>query len=51
MSISKPLVFISYAREDEIIAKKIYNDLKKRGIIAWLDVEQIKPGEKWKKKF
>jgi hypothetical protein len=41
-------VFISYAREDEKIAKKLYNDLKQLGINAWLDTEKLEPGQRWK---
>jgi len=40
--------FISYAREDIEIAKKLYYDLKQRGIEAWLDVYDLLPGLKWK---
>ena len=40
-------VFISYAREDEDIAKKLYSDLKKEGINAWLDIEKLPPGGRW----
>lgn len=41
-------VFISYAREDIELAKKIYDDLKREGIIPWLDSEDILPGQDWK---
>jgi hypothetical protein len=45
---SKIQVFISYAKEDQAIAQKLYNDLKSAGLKPWLDTEDIKPGEKWR---
>jgi len=45
---SKKRVFISYAREDNLIAKKLYFDLKCiEGIIPWIDCEDMLPGQKW----
>ncbi len=41
-------VFISYAREDYEVARKLYNDLKKAEIDPWLDSENILPGQNWK---
>ena len=41
-------VFISYAKEDWEHALKLYKDLKSRGIKAWLDREDIVPGQRWK---
>lgn len=41
-------VFISYAREDIEIAKKIYNDLASKGVDVWLDENDLIPGQKWK---
>ncbi len=41
-------IFISYAKEDIEIAKKIYIDLKTAGIDAWIDFEALRPGQKWK---
>jgi len=42
---SKPKVFISYAKEDVVIAKRLYGDLKKKGVSPWLDLEDILPGQ------
>jgi len=44
-------VFISYAKEDYRIAKKLYNDIKSNGIIPWIDCEDILPGQDWKKEI
>ena len=41
-------VFISYAREDIEIAKKLRYDLDKAGIRTWLDKEDLIPGQDWK---
>lgn len=40
-------IFISYAREDSVIANKIYNDLIKEGFEPWLDTENILLGQEW----
>jgi len=40
-------VFLSYAREDLKIAKKIYNDLARKGINVWLDENALIPGQNW----
>jgi|GEM_PF-6002388 len=38
-------VFISYSKEDYKFAKRIYDDLCCEGIIAWLDSEDLLPGQ------
>jgi hypothetical protein len=43
-----PAVFISYAREDQEQAKRLYQDLKNAGTNPWLDVEDLLPGQKWR---
>lgn len=42
------LLFISYAREDEKAALRLYSELKQAGHEPWLDVESILPGQNWK---
>jgi hypothetical protein len=42
------LVFISYAREDQSWAERLYMDLRKQEIDVWLDVRCLKPGASWK---
>jgi len=44
-------IFLSYAREDEKIAQKIYSDLQNNGLKVWLDKNEILPGENWKLKI
>ncbi|MGE0085881.1 MAG: TIR domain-containing protein [Desulfococcaceae bacterium] len=41
-------IFISYARADWKIAKKIYDDLKNQGLVPWMDKEDILIGQNWK---
>jgi len=41
-------VFVSYAREDEAAARKLYRRLEKRNLEPWLDVIQLLPGQKWR---
>ncbi len=41
-------VFISYAREDYEIAKRLYDDLKDAGVVPWMDKINILIGQKWK---
>jgi hypothetical protein len=44
---SDELVFISYAREDQSWAERLYMDLRKLGINAWLDTRCLGPGSNW----
>ena len=40
-------IFISYAREDQDTAIRLYHDLKEAGFNPWLDKECLLPGENW----
>ncbi len=40
-------VFISYCREDERIASKLYRDLAENGIECWFDKTSLVPGQRW----
>jgi predicted GIY-YIG superfamily endonuclease len=40
--------FISYAREDQAAAVRLYGDLKAAGIEPWLDLAELLPGHEWK---
>lgn len=42
------LVFISYAREDRQWAERLYMDLRKQEINAWIDVRCLAAGANWK---
>ncbi len=41
------IVFISYAREDKSLAERLYMDLRKNEISAWIDTKCLLPGENW----
>ncbi|MES1256994.1 MAG: TIR domain-containing protein, partial [Acidobacteriota bacterium] len=43
----RPQIFLSYAREDQIVVAKLYRKLKGAGLRPWMDVEDIAPGEDW----
>jgi len=51
MNDQKPKIFLSYAREDMGMAKKLYNDLKRYDLDVWLDTESLLPGDRWKDKI
>ena len=42
-----PRIFISYAKEDFLEANTIYEILKQNKFIAWIDTEQLLPGQDW----
>ena len=44
----KTKVFLSYAREDQTYARKLFEELKNRNIEVWFDKESLLPGQKWK---
>jgi hypothetical protein len=41
-------IFLSYAREDEEIAAKLYHDLSDAGLSIWFDKISLRPGQRWK---
>ena len=41
-------VFISYAREDAAVARRLHEDLTRRGHAPWLDQEALLPGQNWR---
>jgi len=43
----KSYVYISYSHKDRDFALKLVEDLNDKGIITWLDIQEIKPGERW----
>jgi hypothetical protein len=42
-------IFLSYAREDEAAAVGLYEELKKKSFLPWIDKKNIKPGEVWER--
>jgi hypothetical protein len=43
-----PHVFISYVRENREIVDRLATELKRRGVIVWLDRNDIEPGARWR---
>lgn len=41
-------IFISCAPDDKEIARKIYDDLKQKGLVPWMDARDLVPGRKKK---
>jgi hypothetical protein len=44
---SKAKIFFSYAREDQGAVEPVYELLRKKGFLPWMDVRDIAPGEEW----
>ncbi len=44
-------VFLNYASEDREAVLKLYQRLVAAGIEAWLDIEKLLPGQKWRLKI
>jgi hypothetical protein len=45
--VGSPSVFISYAREDQTLALRLFDDLVRRGIESWIDAKNLVPGMRW----
>jgi hypothetical protein len=45
----KPLIFLSYSRNDQDVVKAAYKELRKKGYSPWMDQFDIVPGEKWER--
>jgi len=44
-------VFISYSGEDEEVARELAHNLARKGVEAWFDRDELKPGESWKQQI
>jgi len=51
LSIESPTVFISYAKEDSLVAEKIYKKLKEDNLKPWLDIHHLTVGVNWNLKI
>lgn len=47
MSKKEPYLFITYSQSDTKIVKTLTAELQNRGVKIWLDMQNIKPGERW----
>lgn len=43
-----PTIFLSYAREDQVLARRLYDYLISVGAKVWFDREELSPGANWK---
>jgi hypothetical protein len=41
----EPSVFISYSKQDQVIARRLVQDLHAKGISVWFDEDEIRPGD------
>jgi hypothetical protein len=46
-----PMVFIAYAAQDLEWVQQFYAALRDGGINAWLDLVEIRPGDRWKERI
>lgn len=44
---NKPLIFLSYVRDDQDVVKPVYEKLRAEGYSPWMDQFDILPGEDW----
>ena len=42
-------VFLSYAKEDQAMVKKLYDELQKAGFEPWMDIVKLMPGQNWQR--
>jgi hypothetical protein len=49
--LSNQHLFVSYAREDSALAKKVVTRLRKLNVNAWQDVRDLVPGQKWEEEI
>lgn len=42
-----PQAFIAYGKEDEKLARRLYEDLNRAGFNPWMDVRKLLPGQNW----
>lgn len=47
MTNQKPLVFLSYAREDRVRVEAVYKQIANEGYRPWMDALDIRPGFQW----
>jgi predicted nucleotide-binding protein len=48
---TRPRVFISYARHDSVFAEQLANCLRANGAEVWIDIESLSPGQDWRQEI
>jgi hypothetical protein len=43
----RPQVFIAYAKEDGVLAQRLYDELATLGFNPWMDIRKLLPGQNW----
>lgn len=46
-----PFVFLCHASEDASLVRKINSDLRRSGVLTWLDKQDLLPGDDWQRKI
>ena len=46
-AVRRPKVFVSYAKENDVLAETVFGALKEAGLDPWLDAERLRGGEDW----
>lgn len=44
-------VFVSYVREDQTLVERLIAELREHGVPVWLDQEDLRPGQRWKREI
>src|ERR1051325_581050 len=44
---SRPIVFLSHSGADSVAAQQLARRLEETGVEVWLDIERIRPGDRW----
>lgn len=47
MALDSSTIFISYATDTKPLAEELNRALKERGIVSWVDFNDLQPGERW----
>ncbi len=45
---SKPYLFVAYAREDSRLVEPVVSRLNRMGIETWMDIKDLQPGQTWR---
>jgi signal transduction histidine kinase len=46
-AVNKPTVFLSYAREERVAARRLCESLRRRGVNVWFDEDSLIAGQDW----
>jgi hypothetical protein len=46
-AVRRPKVFVSYAKENDVLAETVFGALQEAGIDPWLDADRLRGGDNW----